>query len=219
MISINDSKRKFLGSLSILLFGLNNRRVNDSPKLVKEFYENLKKSKSETKTVKDAINDLPKIFPKEKNARGRRDGSHLSTIKYPEHNPRFHNDRDINIFELLAEDIQSKTFKYTNSENLKNLYTEKTGKTSKVHKYHVLRWDKPSNTIPAHLHKDGLRHIHPDPKQARTLTVREAARLMTFDDQYILNGSNGQKYKMLGNAVPPLFAEKLSKNIIKILKK
>jgi len=80
-----------------------------------------------------------------------------------------------------------------------------------VHKYYVLRRKKPSNTIPAHLYKDGLRHIHPDPKQARSITVREAACLQSFDIDFDFLGSNGSKYKMIGNAVPLLFSHKIAK--------
>ncbi|MFP3360647.1 DNA cytosine methyltransferase, partial [Planococcus sp. SIMBA_143] len=86
------------------------------------------------------------------------------------------------IFQIVANDIITGQNLYLSTEALKRLYTEKTGKTSNIHKYYVLRWDQPSNTIPAHLKKDGLRHIHPDPEQARSITVREAARLQTFDD-------------------------------------
>ncbi len=67
-----------------------------------------------------------------------------------------------------------------------------------------------SNLIPAHLFKDGLRHIHPDPEQARTITVREAARLQTFPDNYYFNCSQTDAFKMIGNAVPPLFAKKVA---------
>jgi DNA (cytosine-5)-methyltransferase 1 len=88
-----------------------------------------------------------------------------------------------------------------------------------VHKYYVLRNDKPSNTIPAHLYKDGLRHIHPDPVQARSITVREAARLQTFPDSYSFLGPNGSKYKMIGNAVPPMFAEKIALSLFSVLVK
>ena len=86
-----------------------------------------------------------------------------------------------------------------------------------VHKYHVLRWDKPSNLIPAHLYKDGLRHIHPDSTQARTITVREAARLQTFADDYVFIGSQMDQFKMIGNAVPPLFSKKLAQAIYELL--
>jgi DNA (cytosine-5)-methyltransferase 1 len=133
------------------------------------------------------------------------------------HIPRFHSLRDIEIFKLLAEDIESGRREYTSTAALKKLYTEKTGKTSNVHKYHVCEWDKPSNLIPAHLYKDGLRHIHPDPKQARTLTVREAARLQTFDDDFEFGDSATDAYKMIGNAVPPKFACKVALAVAKLL--
>lgn len=60
---------------------------------------------------------------------------------------------------------------------IRKMQLQSIRKNSNVHKYHVIKWDEPSNLIPAHLYKDGLRHIHPDSSQCRTLTVREAARL------------------------------------------
>ena len=103
----------------------------------------------------------------------------------------------------MTEDIESQRYEYTSIERLKELYTQVTGEESNIHKYYVLRRDEQSNTIPAHLYKDGFRHIHPDSAQCRTLTVREAARLQTFDDDYEFVGSMGEQYKMIGNAVPP----------------
>ena len=70
----------------------------------------------------------------------------------------------------------------------------------------------------AHLYKDGLRHIHPDPNQARSITVREAARIQTFDDDFEFLGTKGDQYKMIGNAVPPLFSKLIASTIIKIEK-
>jgi len=113
----------------------------------------------------------------------------------------------------LCEDIEEGTNKYSTTKDLIDLYEKRTGRTTKIHKYNVLKWDEPSNTIPAHLNKDGLRHIHPDSNLARSITVREAARLQTFPDEYVFISSNGQNYKMIGNAVPPLFSEKLAKSI------
>ena len=91
---------------------------------------------------------------------------------------------------------------------------KKTNKVSNVHKYYVLRLDEPSNTIPAHLYKDGLRHIHPDSEQARTLTVRETARLQGFGDDFYFTGSMTDNYKMIGNTVPPIFVKKLALTIV-----
>ena len=139
---------------------------------------------------------------------------------YPKnHEPRMHNERDIGIFKLLAKDISTGVEKYTSSRALIELYKEKTGKNSKFHKYNVIREDKPSNTIPAHLYKDGLRHIHPDPEQARSITVREAARLQTFDDDFEFFGSRGDQYKMIGNAVPPEFSKLIAQTIAEMLNK
>ena len=74
----------------------------------------------------------------------------------------------------------------------------------------MLKWDEPSNTIPAHLKKDGLRHIHPDSTQARTITVREAARIQTFEDGYKFSENMTTNYEMIGNAVPPEFSFRLA---------
>ena len=141
----------------------------------------------------------------------------LSERDVPNHVARWQSDRDIGIFKLLAEDIETKRNQYTSIDALKRLYTEMTGKSSNVHKYHVIRWDEPSNLIPAHLYKDGLRHIHPDSAQQRTITVREAARLQTFSDDYIFEGSNMELYKMIGNAVPPLFAKCCAEAVVDTL--
>jgi len=206
--------------LRVIVVAVNKNQCKDYKDMVNEFYLKLNSLKISTvETVNKAIEDLPRILPLD-NPKSR--VSHYvehEALNVSDHKPRFHNNRDVGIFRLLANDIQSGQNKYTHSEQLKALYTEKTGKVSSVHKYHVLRGDSPSNTIPAHLYKDGLRHIHPDPEQARSITVREAARLQTFDDDYVFLGSNGAKYKMIGNAVPPKFAKLIALSVKDVLTK
>lgn len=192
----------------VIIIGIRRDNISTNyQNLLKYFYDELLPlKKSEIKTVRDAIADLPPIFPIENPTRRL---AYTNDSNINGHNSRYHSERDKKIFNLLAEDIESAQHKYTSIDKLKELYFEVTGKNSNVHKYHVLRWDEPSNTIPAHLKKDGLRHIHPDPVQMRSITVREAARLQSFDDDFEFNESQMANFEMIGNAVPPLFAKKL----------
>ena len=196
----------------IIIFGVRVATFgNKSEEMVDRFYkEFLPKYKVSRKaTVRDAIGDLPKLYPigTDIKVEGKRTAHTLPNPHVDNHIARWQSKRDIGIFELLTKDIESGRNEYTSVAALKELYTRMTGKTSNVHKYHVLRWDEPSNLIPAHLYKDGLRHIHPDSAQLRTITVREAARLQTFADDYHFIGSATDTYKMIGNAVPPMFAK------------
>lgn len=205
----------------VIIIGLRNDLYENPQETLLEFYSNiLPQYKKDACTVRDAIYDLPRLYPlRTVQKMGGKKLSHSYSEDTPinNHVPRFHNTRDIEVFRMLAEDIETGRNEYTSTMALRKLYTSLTGKNSNVHKYHVLRWNKPSNTIPAHLYKDGLRHIHPDPEQARSITVREAAKLQTFPNDYEFISSVGDNYKMIGNAVPPKFAEKLALAILKIL--
>lgn len=80
-------------------------------------------------------------------------------------------------------------------------------------RFKKLPWNAPSYTIIAHLSKDGLMHIHPDGRQNRSITPREAARLQSFSDKYIFEGTRTKQFVQIGNAVPPFFARAITKSI------
>lgn len=197
----------------VILFGVK----NDSAISLDNLYEGLKNQRSLNAklTVKDAIGALPPIYPlstviKEKG----RNVSHYATDNSDLfHQPRHCSSRDI---EIIQTWIGNNMNECTQKEAIQ-FYKKVTGRDTLYLKYRNLEFDKPSPTIVAHLHKDGYMFIHPDIKQARFITIREAALLMSFPADFEFVGSRASCYKMIGNAVPVNFATAIANSIYKVL--
>ena len=74
-----------------------------------------------------------------------------------------------------------------------------------------------SHTLVAHIYKDGHHYIYPSLNQIRSISIREAARIQSFPDDYFFEGGQCAAFKQIGNAVPPLMAEGIAKEIKKML--
>ena len=187
-----------------------------------ETLSNEKKGKKRFVDVRQAIGDLPPVEPGHDASTEAFDypcnNEFLKRIGKPgihplmDHIARKHDDGDRERFEGMMHNQWS--FGQLRREVPK--YEHEHARVFD-NSYVVQWWDLPSKTILAHIHKDGFQFIHPDEEQRRTFTVREAARIQSFPDDFEFKGSRGEKYKQIGNAVPPLFAEALAKSIKKNL--
>lgn len=173
-------------------------------------------------TVRDAISDLPKVLPGEGKREihyiPKRDNEFMKKICSEgqtvllDHVARNHNELDIIRYREMSRNEW--TFQQL-LDNRPDLRHEKARVFN--NSYTVQFWDYPSKTIIAHLYKDGNQFIHPDYTQARTFTVREAARMQSFPDDFVFEGSRTEQFKQIGNAVPPLFAEAIAVALKKFL--
>ena len=163
-------------------------------------------------TLREAIGDLPiirngsKMWRRPYKPKGRI-GSFASLMRKRadarfiyDHVCRTQNSQDLEAFRLLREGG-----KYVELPARLKRYRDDIFRD----KYRKLRWDDISGCVTAHLSRDCYTHIHPS--QARTISVREAARIQSFPDSFHFSGSMGDKFRLIGNAVPPLMAEAIAK--------
>lgn len=192
-------------------------------------YPNIKEFKYDFEDIstRAAIEDLPKRIAGK--------GEYGEILKYPKgkhlsmyqkymredsfgvtlHQTRPHNSIDLkNYYDVILARSNGKKMIYTDFPEDRR--THKNQK-SFIDRYNVHWWDTIPHTILAHIAKDGHYNIHPDIKQCRSLTVREAARIQTFPDNYFFEGPRTAMYTQIGNAVPPLLAYIIAKKIKEVI--
>lgn len=144
-------------------------------------------------------------------------------LKSPvQHAARAHMVSDLVRYRVLAELAQKirKSPKYTDLPQAlhpdhANISDQSVPFTDR---FRVQVWDSPSTTVVSHISKDGHYYIHPDPLQNRSLSVREAARLQSFPDNYFFAGARTHQFHQVGNAVPPLLARQVAELVREMLK-
>jgi DNA (cytosine-5)-methyltransferase 1 len=172
--------------------------------------------------VNDLLTDLVPIKPGEENNKyiseptpylfesGLRS---IFEIPLTQHMCRYHNENDREIYRIAIRlwNEEGKRLVYSNLPH--HLITRKNPHVF-TDKYKVVAGNAPySHTIIAHIAKDGHYYIHPDIEQARSISVREAARLQSFPDDYFFEGSRLKVFTQIGNAVPPLMAKQIARTI------
>ena len=135
-----------------------------------------------------------------------------------QHIARPHNANDREIYCMAIKQWREKRKQLDYSKLPAYLQTHKNTK-SFLDRYSVVDPDGYSHTVVAHISKDGHYYIYPTPNptvdNVRSITVREAARLQSFPDDYFFEGSRGAAFKQIGNAVPVVLAYKIAKEILK----
>lgn len=176
--------------------------------------------------VSDLLQDLPKLLPGQK---GHRYGKNRPSdyvinnqIRTDDdvltlHQSRPHMGQDIEIYKMAIRQWDS-SHDRLNYADLPERLRSHNNVTSFLDRFKVVEGDQPyCHTVLAHLSKDGHYFIHPDIHQHRSITVREAARIQSFPDNYFFEGGRTSQFVQVGNAVPPMMAKAIAEKIKELL--
>ncbi|MFD2585560.1 DNA cytosine methyltransferase [Croceitalea marina] len=172
--------------------------------------------------VEDLLKDLKKLRPGEQKNLTKYVGDSSEYLKIfklrngvdfvTQHIARPHNTRDLAIYKIAIKKWLEKEERLKYPDLPKKLKTHKN-ESSFLDRYKVVDPKGLSHTMVAHIAKDGHHYIYPDMKQIRSLSVREAARIQSFSDDYFFEGGRSAAFRQIGNAVPPLMALKIAEGI------
>lgn len=166
-------------------------------------------------TTEEILSDLSPLTPGQVIMKGRYRKETSNYMKqfelrngidfYTQHISRPHNSNDLKIYKLAIEkwEEENKRIKYTDIPE--KLRTQKNT-DSFLDRFKVVNGKGISHTVVAHISKDGHYYIHPSINQCRSISVREAARIQSFPDDYFFEGSRTAAFRQIGNAVPPLLS-------------
>lgn len=184
-----------------------------------------------TVSVGEAIYDLPALEPMIIPLKLKSSGRKQSDLEHPYQSPpqspyqkkmrkkkaegegvwnhlcRSHNDKDIMIFDLLKQGEKYRDLPKEMMRYRVDIFDDK---------YRRLVGDEPAWTLTAHMRKDGLAYIHP--LQSRSISVREAARIQSFPDDFVFYAPMTRMFELVGNSVPPLLAEAVAKPLVNLIR-
>ena len=190
-------------------------------------YPDFNQAEPKHKILKDLFSDLPKL----NNGEGsfgfvkysKKTTEYLKEMKIrngidftTQHLARPNNENDLEIYRIAVDKWVNQNKRLNYSELPPNLIKHSNTK-SFTNRFQVVNHDGVSHTVVAHIAMDGHYYIHPDISQNRSITVREAARIQSFPDDYFFESSRTAAFKQIGNAVPVLMAEGIANKIREML--